>query len=306
MQVEPDWQRRAARRSTASGSDIATADPAAGFRTESQSCDPREAANVESGREVRSTVPDARSGCPGSPQGRGRQMFDRMQRLRARSRRQPSVRSPRSSCSRAAADGNDNDQNSLRPGGPAGATRSSTCSRRSSGSRSSSASAWSAATIFVALRFREKPGDDRSPKQIHGNTVLEITLDDRPGADPRGDGRVTVADDLRPRARSRPAPTSSTSRSPAGSGSGSTSTPTGTSSSPPTRCTSRSASPISMQITRPRDGVIHSFWVPSSTARRTSCPAATSSSSSRPTSPARSSGSAPSTAACRTPTCACG
>ena len=30
-------------------------------------------------------------------------------------------------------------------------------------------------TFFVALRFREKPGEERSPKQIHGNTVLEIS-----------------------------------------------------------------------------------------------------------------------------------
>src|ERR1700760_3978648 len=29
-------------------------------------------------------------------------------------------------------------------------------------------------TFFVALRFREKPGEERAPKQIHGNTVLEI------------------------------------------------------------------------------------------------------------------------------------
>ena len=31
------------------------------------------------------------------------------------------------------------------------------------------------ATIVVALKFREKPGQERSPKQIHGNTVLEIS-----------------------------------------------------------------------------------------------------------------------------------
>ncbi len=30
-------------------------------------------------------------------------------------------------------------------------------------------------TFFVALRFREKPGEERAPKQIHGNTVLEIS-----------------------------------------------------------------------------------------------------------------------------------
>ncbi len=30
-------------------------------------------------------------------------------------------------------------------------------------------------TIFVALRFRERPGDDRSPVQTHGNVVLEVS-----------------------------------------------------------------------------------------------------------------------------------
>ena len=32
-----------------------------------------------------------------------------------------------------------------------------------------------AGTFYVALRFREKPGDERAPKQVHGNTVLEIS-----------------------------------------------------------------------------------------------------------------------------------
>jgi cytochrome c oxidase subunit 2 len=31
------------------------------------------------------------------------------------------------------------------------------------------------ATVFVALRFREKPGQERNPKQIHGHSTLEIT-----------------------------------------------------------------------------------------------------------------------------------
>jgi len=30
-------------------------------------------------------------------------------------------------------------------------------------------------TIYVAVRFRERPGDDRSPVQTHGNIVLEIS-----------------------------------------------------------------------------------------------------------------------------------
>jgi cytochrome c oxidase subunit 2 len=32
-----------------------------------------------------------------------------------------------------------------------------------------------AGTIYVALRFRVKPGEDRMPKQTHGNTVLEVS-----------------------------------------------------------------------------------------------------------------------------------
>src|SRR5579862_7911696 len=30
-------------------------------------------------------------------------------------------------------------------------------------------------TIFVALRFRERPGEDRAPVQTHGNVVLEVS-----------------------------------------------------------------------------------------------------------------------------------
>jgi cytochrome c oxidase subunit II len=30
-------------------------------------------------------------------------------------------------------------------------------------------------TIFVALRFRQKPGEERAPKQVHGNTILEMS-----------------------------------------------------------------------------------------------------------------------------------
>ncbi|HTL84029.1 MAG TPA: cytochrome c oxidase subunit II [Acidimicrobiia bacterium] len=31
------------------------------------------------------------------------------------------------------------------------------------------------ATIYVALRFRVKPGEERAPVQVHGNTVLEVS-----------------------------------------------------------------------------------------------------------------------------------
>ena len=32
-----------------------------------------------------------------------------------------------------------------------------------------------AGTFYVALRFREKPGEERAPVQVHGNTVLEVS-----------------------------------------------------------------------------------------------------------------------------------
>src|SRR5262245_29212233 len=31
------------------------------------------------------------------------------------------------------------------------------------------------ATIYVAIRFRERPGNDQGPVQVHGNTVLEVS-----------------------------------------------------------------------------------------------------------------------------------
>ena len=30
-------------------------------------------------------------------------------------------------------------------------------------------------TIFIAIRFRERPGEERSPVQVHGNSVLEVS-----------------------------------------------------------------------------------------------------------------------------------
>ena len=32
-----------------------------------------------------------------------------------------------------------------------------------------------AALIYTIIRYRERPGDDRQPVQLHGNTALEIT-----------------------------------------------------------------------------------------------------------------------------------
>src|SRR5262249_17294649 len=30
-------------------------------------------------------------------------------------------------------------------------------------------------TIYVAIRFRQRPGEERNPVQTHGNTVLEVS-----------------------------------------------------------------------------------------------------------------------------------
>ena len=41
------------------------------------------------------------------------------------------------------------------------------------------------ATVFVAIRFREKPGEERNPKQIHGNSDARDHVDDHSRAHPR-------------------------------------------------------------------------------------------------------------------------
>ena len=127
-------------------------------------------------------------------------MLDRIQRLR-RGAVIPSARAAWPSCSRAAASdtGRTTARTRCGPAGPRRAEDPRPDHARSSGSRSSSASAWSAATIYVALRFREKPGEERSPKQMHGNTALEISWTIVPALILAVMAVLTVADDLRPR-----------------------------------------------------------------------------------------------------------
>jgi cytochrome c oxidase subunit 2 len=72
------------------------------------------------------------------------------------------------------ASSNDNGQNSLRPAGPA-ADKILNLFTPFFWIAVVIGAGVIAATIFVAIRFREKPGAERSPVQVHGNTVLEVT-----------------------------------------------------------------------------------------------------------------------------------
>ena len=165
------------------------------------------------------------------------------------------------------------------------------------------------ATVVLAIKFRYRPGINENPKQIHGNTKLEIgwtivpalilaviavptvsTIFDlaknpgpeRPAGHRRGQA-VVVAVQL-PRREGR-------HRRRAGD---------------PDRAPGQGA-PHRVRRHRRRQDLQRDPLVlgaRSSTARRTSCPGTTTGRRSRPTSPAPTSGSAPSTAASRTPTCA--
>ena len=221
-EVDPDWQRRAAlARPPRALSRLACDHAACHHRARSECTELRsgESAAVESPRPT----------LPHETRRRERLMLDRTHRLRrgGSDRRRHGDRRRRARELRRQT-GPDNKQNALRPAGPYAHEDPRPDRRRSSGSRSSSASAWSAATIYVALRFREKPGEERSPKQMHGNTVLEVSWTIIPFADPRGDGGAHGRDDLRPRQEARRARRRARRRSPAGSGGGSTRTPTRT------------------------------------------------------------------------------
>ena len=93
------------------------------------------------------------------------------------------------------------------------------------------------ALLYAIFRFRGKP-DDPEPRQIHGNTTIEIIWTVIPGADPRGHRRAHGARHL-PDRRDPDGRRCSRSRSSATSGGGSSAIRT--SASPrPTSCTSRS------------------------------------------------------------------
>src|SRR5207247_5891709 len=99
-------------------------------------------------------------------------MRDRMQRLRRGA--VTGVGIAATAIARAGCSGNDNNQNSLHPAGPAAHKILNLFSPFF----------WLAVvigagvvgmTIFVALRFRVRPGEERSPVQTHGNTALEVS-----------------------------------------------------------------------------------------------------------------------------------
>ena len=99
------------------------------------------------------------------------------------------------------------------------------------------------ATVFLALKFRHKKGTNENPKQVHGNTRLEIGWTIIPAlilaviAVPTVATIFDLAENPRARRRCR-----STSRASSGGGSSATPTPR---SSPPTRWSSRPAATCS-------------------------------------------------------------
>ena len=123
------------------------------------------------------------------------------------------------------------------------------------------------ATVFLAVKFRHKKGTNENPKQVHGNTRLEIGWTVAPRAAPRdhrgADRRHHLRPGREPRARRR---CRSPSRASSGGGSSSIPTPR---SSPPTRWSSPpgatcscSSPPATAAGTSKTCNVIHSFWVP--------------------------------------------
>jgi cytochrome c oxidase subunit 2 len=125
-------------------------------------------------------------------------------------------------------------------------------------------------TIYVALRFREKPGEPRNPKQIHGNTVLEISWTIVPALilmvmavatipvifdlneEPTGSDVVDITVTGRQwfweyEYRDEEIFTANEMHIPVGR-------------------------PVRMTITAPDNGVIHSFWVPQLNGKRDAVP----------------------------------
>src|SRR3954452_3279123 len=70
--------------------------------------------------------------------------------------------------------GPDNKQNALRPAGPS-AKKILDLTRPFFWIAVAVGIAITVGTFYVALRFREKPGEERAVKQVHGNTVLEVS-----------------------------------------------------------------------------------------------------------------------------------
>ena len=125
-------------------------------------------------------------------------------------------------------------------------------------------------TIFVALRFREKPGEPRNPKQVHGNTVLEISWTIVPALiltvmavftipvifdlaeKPTGDDVVNINVTGRQWFWEYEY--------------------TGDKFFTATEMHIPVGRPISMNVTAPPDGVIHSFWIPELNGKKDAVP----------------------------------
>ena len=125
-------------------------------------------------------------------------------------------------------------------------------------------------TIFVALRFREKPGEERNPKQVHGNSVLEISWTIVPAVilavmavftipvifqlneEPKGDDVVHIRVTGRQwfweyEYQDEKFFTATEMHIPINR-------------------------PVSMDVTAPPDGVIHSFWIPELNGKKDAVP----------------------------------
>lgn len=101
-------------------------------------------------------------------------MLDRMQRLRRGAVTTVGMATIVVVLASCGATGPENGQNSLHPAGPA-ARKIMDLMNPFFWVAVVVGAAVVGMTIYVAVRFRERPGDDRSPVQTHGNIVLEVS-----------------------------------------------------------------------------------------------------------------------------------
>jgi cytochrome c oxidase subunit 2 len=126
------------------------------------------------------------------------------------------------------------------------------------------------ATFFVALRFREKPGQPRSPKQVHGNSVLEISWTIIPALilAVMAVFTIPVIFDL----NERPASADELQITVSGHQWFWEYEYVGEKFFTATEMHIPVNRPIAMDITAPRDGVIHSFWIPELNGKKDAVP----------------------------------
>ena len=174
--------------------------------------------------------------------------------------------------------------------------------RRGARSCSSSSPTWSGSSASARAT---RP---TIPKQVHGNSRLEIMWTIAPAVLLAVVAVPTVDDGLRAGQARRPTP--SRSPSSASSGGGSSTTPSiKNADGQADRHRQRDGDPgrqATSQLSITSRDVIHSFWIPAPQrqARRRARPRPAAAHA-RPTSPASTGASAPSSAGCPTPTCAC-